>query len=90
MRSELKWIKDDERNPIVEIENREYCGDCKKHLRFRLGDSVIEIATDDAGLKRISDVIANHPKEMLKVAQAKLDAAKREVESLGATEEQQK
>ena len=80
-------LKDDSRNPIVEITNQEYCGECNRHLRFIFGDSVIDIRTNDDGLKKIADAIADHPKSMLSAAQAKLDAAKREIEALGGTVE---
>lgn len=79
-----KWmrLKDDSRNPIIEIEHREYCGECKKHVRFIFGDAKIEIETDEAGLSRIASAIADHPIAMLKAAEEKFNAAKREFESM--------
>lgn len=82
MRTSLQWmrLKDDSRNPIVQIEHRDYCGECKKHLKFIFGDIQIEIETDEAGLARIAAAIAEHPVAMVKAAEEKFNAAKRDFE----------
>lgn len=85
MQAILKWHrhKDDDRNPIVKIEERQYCGECQKHLTFRLGGEVVEIHTDEAGLQRIAEVIAEHPERMKQKAEAKVREAIAEAKRLG-------
>ena len=85
MQSTIKWMrqKDDDRNPIVEVKHNEYCGECRKHLIFRLGGEVVEVYTDENGLKRIADAIADHPKQMQRKAEAKAKEAIAEARRLG-------
>ena len=85
MQTTLKWVREerDERNPIVEIKDLEHCGTCRKHITFRLGGEVIEIQTDENGLKAIAEAIAQHPETMRQKAQDKVKAAIEEARRLG-------
>lgn len=85
MQTTLKWmrLKDDDRNPIVEVKDNEYCGECRKHITIRLGSEVIEIQTTEDGLKQIAKAIAEHPEEMKLKAQAKYREAIAEAKRLG-------
>ena len=85
MQTTLQWIRQerDDRNPIVEIRDLEHCGKCRKHLTFRLGGEVVEIQTDENGLKAIAEAITQHPETMRQKAQEKIKEAIEEARRLG-------
>ena len=78
------WIGDEKFFPSIRIEHNPYCAEnkCPKHIVFSFGGNAITIRTDEKTLARLAEAIAEHPRAMVKAAQAKLDEQQKEVERL--------
>ena len=75
MQATLNFKDNSDYKAAASVSHREYASELTKTLKISVGNEVIEIVTDEEGLKKIADAINNHPQDMKSQVEAKLKAA---------------